>query len=107
RCRSTELALWIPAERNLAYSAGEGQRHLELVLHGVWGVRRMVRVVNLLDDEQPEVEVVVYRSGELVVIVINGEKRCAGRMVMPADGDPSGKVRAEVAGEPGLVRREG
>ena len=57
----------------------------------------MVRIVNLIDDGEPELEVVVYRSGKYVVVVINGSGRCVGRLMMTTDGGLSGPVTAEAA----------
>ena len=56
----------------------------------------MLTVTNLLEDDE-DIEIVAYRINGLVVISINAERQCAVRIVMPSDGDPSGRVTAEVA----------
>ena len=56
-----------------------------------------MRVINLLDDNNDDGEIVIYRSGGRLVFSINIDSHCAVRIVVPCDGDPAGMVTAEVA----------
>ena len=68
----------------------------------------MVRIINLTGATAParEIDVVVYRSGDRLVVSINVEGECAARVSVPIEPAPSAaKVTAQVAAEWPPARR--